>query len=58
MADPGSLSINAASVVQGTAMVFSYSVAADHATDTNWVGIWSASGGAPVDGTYVASQIT
>ena len=59
MADVGSLSIDATSVVQGAPIVFTYSVPADHASDTNWIGIWAADGGgAPVDGEYVASQIT
>lgn len=57
MAD-GVLTINQASVIQGTVMVFEYSVKAGQASSTNWVGIWSASSGAPVDGAYVSSQLT
>src|SRR3954471_8805157 len=58
MADVGSLSIDATSVVQGAPIVFTYWGPADHASDTNWIGIWAADGGgAPVDGEYVASQI-
>jgi hypothetical protein len=39
MADVGSLSIDATSVVQGAPIVFTYSVSADHASDTNWIGL-------------------
>jgi DNA-binding beta-propeller fold protein YncE len=59
MADVGSLTIDAISVVQGAPIVFTYSVPAAEASDSNWIGIWTADGGgAPVDGEYVASQIT
>lgn len=57
MAD-GSLAINTTSVLQGTPIVFTYSAPAAEATESNWIGIWDTSGGAPVDGSYVASQIT
>jgi hypothetical protein len=58
MALPGTLALPDADVDQGTVLGFAYAVAADHVSDSNWVGIWPDPGDGPVNGVYVGGQTT
>ena len=51
----GSLSVSASTVVQGTALTFSYSTPAATVNSENWVGIFANPGNGPVNQTYVGS---
>ena len=47
MAYPGTLSLDDDDVTQGSTLTFTFTVAADHDTETNWIGIWPDDGSGP-----------
>ncbi|HWM74447.1 MAG TPA: NHL repeat-containing protein [Nocardioides sp.] len=47
MAFPGTLALDDDDVTQGSTLTFTFTVAADHNTETNWIGIWPDDGSGP-----------
>ena len=47
MAFPGTLALDDDDVTQGSTLTFTFTVAADHNSETNWIGIWPDDGSGP-----------
>ena len=49
MAFPGTLVLDDNDVTQGSTLTFTFTVAADHNAETNWIGIWPDDGSGPTN---------
>ena len=49
MALPGTLVLDDNDVTQGSTLTFTFTVAADHNSETNWIGIWPDDGSGPTN---------
>ena len=49
MAFPGTLNLDDDDVTQGSTLTFTFAVADDHNSETNWVGIWPDDGSGPTN---------